>query len=601
MSPSTHQAITQSTEAQSTERSILGRRWEIGLQNSSDQRLVDAMVQRLGLPDVVAQIMVVRGAGLDDVESLLNPSLRAMLPDPSGFKDMDRAVERLADAIRDDEKIAIFGDYDVDGATSSALLILGLRSLDVVAEAYIPDRLTEGYGLSEQGIRALHAKGVRLVIAVDCGTQSFRETALAEELGLDIIIIDHHKSTTQLPAACALVNPNRFDDPAGREYGHLAAVGLAFLFMAGLMRYLRQRGWFDTRPEPSLMPLLDLVALGTVADVAPLTGVNRAFVAQGLKILRQGGNPGLAALVAVCNIKQAVKTSDLGFYLGPRINAAGRIGNSCLGVTLLTTEDPAQADSIAQDLNRLNQERQALEMIAVEEAQAQAQEQDDPILLLGSPNWHPGIIGIIAGRLKERLRKPCLILSIGEDGQAKGSGRSLPGYDIGAAVLRARDAGVLIAAGGHSMAAGVTVDADKMAKFHRWLCADFLENQDSLMGDDLLRVDTLISAGGLTLDLAHDLERIEPCGQGWPKPRIAVGPVQCAKADIVGGDHIRLFMFGPEGARFKAMAFRQADTLLGQALLASKGRALTLVGRVVTNAWNGSVSAELHIEDARYA
>lgn len=526
------------------------------------------------------------------------------MPDPSLFRDMDTAAARIADAIEAKEQVTVFGDYDVDGATSAALLIRLLRDLGLNASAYIPDRLMEGYGPSGKALVTLGHSGSTLIITVDCGAQAFEALAEAKDAAIDVIVVDHHKCATTLPAAFALVNPNRLDEvPDAAAHGHLAAVGVAFLLGAALIRTLRARGFFTERAEPKLLDLLDIVALGTVADVAQLKGLNRAFVAQGLKVMAGRRNVGLNALIEASRLNRAPLCSDLGFALGPRINAGGRVGKSDLGVRLLTTNDPQEARDIAEELDRLNSERRAIEAIVQQGADEHALGQGNRgVVLVSGHSWHPGVIGIVAGRLKEKLARPAIVIAIDQDGIGKGSGRSIAGVDLGAAVLAAKDEGLLIAGGGHAMAAGLTVQADKID-----LLADFL---DARLSADVgrasenraLMLDALVAPGGITPALVEALEAGGPYGMGWPAPRIAAGPLRVIKADVVGTDHVRTIMTGDDGKSFKAVAFRSSGNPLGQAILgAPADRRLWVAGRAKIDDWGGRGAVELHIEDAAWA
>jgi single-stranded-DNA-specific exonuclease len=552
--------------------------------------------------DLVDQLMLARGCPPDALAEHRNPTIRAFMPDPSIFRDMDAAAARLADAVQSGERVTIFGDYDVDGATSAALLVRLLRDLGLEAGSYIPDRLLEGYGPSGDALVALKAGGSSLVVTVDCGAQAFDALAAARAAGLDVIVVDHHQCSTALPEALALVNPNRLDEGEGAQFGLLAAVGVAWLLGAALVRELRGRGWFSARAEPKLLELLDIVALGTVADVARLRGLNRAFVAQGLKVMAGRQNVGLDALITASRLKAAPSCTDLGFALGPRINAGGRVGKSDLGVRLLTTQDPAEAREIADELDALNTERRAIEAGVQAEAEEMALRQANrAVAVVAGKGWHPGVIGIVAGRIKEKLGRPAIVIAL--DGSVgKGSGRSITGVDLGAAVLAAKDMGLLVAGGGHAMAAGLTVDEARVEAF-----ADFLH--DRLEGDVAratadrsLLLDVLIAPGGLTPHLVDTLESGGPYGTGWPAPRVATGPVRIIRADLVGTDHVRTQVAGEDGRGFKAMAFRQASTELGQALLgAGRDRRFWLAGRARKDDWGGRNQAELHIDDASFA
>ena len=558
---------------------------------------------------LIRQLLLSRGVAEHDVERQMQPTMRAFLPDPSIFADMDSAAERLAQAVLGSEAITIYGDYDVDGATSAALLIRLLRQLGADAGHYIPDRLLEGYGPTGESLVQLARSGSTLIVTVDCGAMAHEALAAAADVGVDVIVVDHHKCSSELPRAAALVNPNRLDSSAdAAAHGHLAAVGVAFLVGIALVRILRREGFFASRAEPDLMALLDLVALGTVADVAALHGLNRAFVAQGLKIMARRQNVGIAALMDAGRVKRAPQASDLGFALGPRINAAGRIGDSSLGVRLLTTEDPAEARDIAATLDRLNEERRAIEAAVQEAAEAQLHAQHNrSVLVLAGRGWHPGVIGIVAGRIKEKANKPVFVIAIDEEAgdgvsQGKGSGRSISGVDLGAAVIAAREHGLLVKGGGHAMAAGLTIDEARIDHFRDWLEEKLGRDVERAMASRALTLDLSLTPRGLQPQLVEQLEAAGPYGVGWPAPRVAVGPVTLIKADVVGQGHVRLIAAGQDGARFKAIAFRAEETDMGQALLhGSRGRKLWLAGRAKIDDWGQVPAAELMLEDAAFA
>lgn len=556
--------------------------------------------------DLVTQLLLARGVPHDDVERHRNPSLRAFLPDPSAFRDMDQAAERLAQAVLTGESLTVYGDYDVDGATSAALLVRLLRMLGHEARYYIPDRLLEGYGPSGEALVRLGVEGSSLIVTVDCGAMAYEALEMAHAAGIDVIVVDHHKCAAELPLATALVNPNRLDeDDLAAAHGHLAAVGVAFLLAIATVRVLRQRGFFESRAEPDLFSLLDLVALGTVADVAALHGLNRALVAQGLKVMARRENIGMAALIDASRLTRAPTCSDLGFALGPRINAGGRVGEATLGVRLLTTQDPDEARAIAAQLSQLNEERRAIEAAVQEAAEAQLDAQHNrAVVVLAGAGWHPGVIGIVAGRIKEKSGRPAIIIALDADehGNGKGSGRSIAGVDLGAAIIAAREAGLLVAGGGHAMAAGLTVAPDRLTAF-----GDFLDERlgaaiTAAQSRQSLALDLAVAPGGLVPPLVETLESAGPYGMGWPGPRVAVGPVRLIKADLVGKDHVRLIVRGDDGASFKAVAFRQAETELGQALLnRAQGRRFWLAGRAKIDDWGSRPAAELHIDDAAWA
>ncbi|WP_408587409.1 single-stranded-DNA-specific exonuclease RecJ [Novosphingobium sp.] len=560
-----------------------------------------------GLNDgLVDQLLLSRGVTPDDLERHRRPTLRDFLPDPSIFRDMDVAAARLADAVERQEKVTIYGDYDVDGATSAALLIRLLRAVGLEATPYIPDRLLEGYGPSGEALVRLAREGSTLIVTVDCGAMAHEALAAAHETGVDVVVVDHHKCSPELPRATALVNPNRLDEAdEAAAHGHLAAVGMAFLLAVATVRTLRARGAFQHRPAPDLMGLLDLVALGTVADVAQLKGLNRALVAQGLKVMAKRENVGLSALIDASRLNRAPTCSDLGFALGPRINAAGRIGDSSLGVRLLTTSDADEARDIATRLSALNDERRAIEQAVQEAAEAQVDAQHNrAVVVCAGEGWHPGVIGIVAGRIKEKTGKPTLVIALDADeaGHGKGSGRSIAGVDLGAAIIAAREAGMLVAGGGHAMACGLTIDPAQLALLADWLDERLARDVGEARASQALLLDLSLNPGGLTSHLIETLEAAGPFGVGWPGPRVAVGPVRLVKCDVVGADHLRMIASGADGRSFKAMAFRAAQTELGQALLhGHRGRQFWLAGRARIDDWGSRPAAELHVDDAAFA
>lgn len=575
-------------------RSILGQPWHWR------GAPADGTDQDFRPDDLITQLLLTRGCPREALELHRTPTIRGFMPDPSIFRDMDKAALRLADAVEAGEPVTVFGDYDVDGATSAALLIRLLRALGLVPGYYIPDRLMEGYGPSGEALVRIAESGTRLIVTVDCGAQAFEALAVARSAGADVIVVDHHKCAAELPVAHAIVNPNRLDEDEGAAHGHLAAVGVAFLLGAALIRELRRRGRFADRPEPKLIDLLDLVALGTVADVAALRGLNRAFVAQGLKVMAGRRNVGLAALAEAARLTRAPLCHDLGFALGPRINAGGRVGKSDLGVRLLTTEDPEEARAIAVELDRLNEERRAIEA-EVQAAAEAACSDDQPVQIAAGDGWHPGVIGIVAGRLKERLGRPAIVIGVDETGMGKGSGRSIAGVDLGAAVLAAKDSGLLVAGGGHAMAAGLTVAADRIDEFRAFLNERLGEAVAKASAGRALLVDAAVSTRGVCPTLVEALEGGGPYGMGWPAPRVAAGPVRVVRADVVGQGHVRAIMAGDDGASLKTVAFRSADTELGQALLgAPRDRKLWIAGRAKIDDWGARPAAELHLDDAAW-
>jgi single-stranded-DNA-specific exonuclease len=573
------------------EQSVLGQPW----------RWRREVEPGLGMDALVDELLLARGVAREDLARHREPRIRDFLPDPSCFRDMDKGAKRLADAVQRAETIAIFGDYDVDGATSAALLTLLLRRLGAEPIVYIPDRLMEGYGPSGKALVELKERGAGVAVCVDCGAQAFDALEEAKAAGLDVIVVDHHQCASLLPTAFAMINPNRLDESAdGAAHGHLAAVGMAFLLGVALLRELRGRGFFDALAEPKILDLLDLVALGTVADVARLKTLNRAFVSQGLKVMAARQNVGLAALAEAARLVKPPSCRDLGFALGPRINAGGRVGQADLGVRLLTCADPEEARALAAELDRLNGERRAIEMLVCEQAEEQAAKLNGAaVVTVMSPAWHQGVIGIVAGRLKERFGKPAIVIAECEDGSGKGSGRSINGVDLGAAVLAAKDSGLLIAGGGHAMAAGLTLPAGGLEPFRDFINDRLAADVEKSQGERALLLDALLAPGGVSGALCDALDAAGPYGAGWPSPKVAAGPARLLKTGIVGDGHVRGIACGEDGKSFKWIAFRRASTELGQALLSSPaGACWWLAGAIKRDEWNGGNAAEMHLEDA---
>jgi len=578
------------------ERSIGGRRWR---GRPGDERTALALAQRLGVPDVVGRVLAARGVEVEDAEGFLEPTLREYLPDPSHLLDMDPAAARIAAAIRRGEEVCVFGDYDVDGATSSALLKRFFDAVGGRLRVYIPDRMREGYGPNAAALERLAADGVRLLITVDCGTTAFEPLAAGVASGLEVIVVDHHQAEPQLPAGCLVVNPNRLDEAS--PHRTLAAVGLTFLLLVAVNRALREAGHYGAGPAPDLLRWLDMVALGTVCDVVALKGLNRVFVSQGLKVLAERGNLGLRALADIAGMDGRPGAFHLGFVLGPRINAGGRVGQADLGARLLTTADEMEAVAIAQTLDRLNAERRAIESGVLEAAMAEAEgKRQEALILVAGHGWHEGVIGIVAGRLKDRFRRPAFVLSLG-DGIAKGSGRSVPGVDLGAAVTAARQAGLLLNGGGHAMAAGLTVAEAQVGALEAFLTARIAPALAETPAADTLQLDGALAVRGATRELYDLLERAGPYGAGHPEPRFAVPSARVVRADVVGGEHVRAILSGADGGRLKGIAFRAGDSGLGLALLRSGGRPLHLAGKLRADDWQGRNSVQLTIEDAAYA
>ncbi|MEK0083368.1 single-stranded-DNA-specific exonuclease RecJ [Benzoatithermus flavus] len=577
------------------ERSVLGRRWRL---RPCDEAHALAISQLHGVPEIVGRVLAGRGVRPAEAAAFLAPKLRHFLPEPSHLLDLDRAAERLADAVLRGEKVGLIGDYDVDGATATALAARYLRSLGVEVAFAIPDRLLEGYGPNPRVIEELAARGCRLVVTLDTGTTAFEPLARARAAGLEVIVVDHHAAEERLPEALAVVNPNRVDQESPLK--HLAAVGVTFVVLVGVSRALRARGFFADRPEPPLLGWLDLVALGTVCDVVPLTGLNRAFVHQGLKVAHGSGVPGMAALARAAGLAAVTDARQLGFVLGPRINAGGRIGQSDLGARLLVSEDPVEVAEIAARLDALNAERQAVERALLDAAQRAVEAQAAaglPVLVAAGQGWHHGIVGIVASRLVERFHRPVVVLGVA-DGVAKGSARSIRGFDLGAAVIAARQQGLLVHGGGHGMAAGMTLEEGGIRRFHDFLVERFAaERGPGVPEPEPLELDGALSVGAAQPALANQIGLIAPYGPGNAEPRFCLTDARVTNARVVGDGHVSCLLAGTAGGRVKGIAFRSAQTALGRMLL--EGRiTLRLAGRVKLDVWQGRERAAFEIEDA---
>ena len=583
--------------------SARGYQWRERLSGEAQLRAA-AISQRHGLPELLGRVLAGRGVALDDVPVMLNPTLKALMPDPGSVRDMEAAAARLADAIERRQSVAIFGDYDVDGAASSALMCRFFAHHGLQARIYIPDRLFEGYGPNPAAIEGLVKDGAQLIVTVDCGTTSREPLARAGELGCDVIVVDHHQADEELPRACAVVNPNRQDDVSG--LGHLCAAGVCFLVLVATRGELRRRGFYaKDMTEPDLMAELDLVALATVADVVPLTGLNRAYVTQGLQVMRWRRNKGLKALNDAAGLNEAPTPYHLGFILGPRINAGGRIGDAALGARLLAGEDETEAARIAVLLDRLNKERRAIEKGMLEEALAQAEAMiaarpDVSVLMLGSHAWHKGVVGLVASRLTERFRRPACVIAWNAEtgGEGTGSLRSVMGADIGGAVRAAVAAGHLIKGGGHAMAAGLTVARDKLALAEAFLNTKLAESVGRARTRDGLDIDGALTPGGVTDELLDLIARVGPYGQGNPSPRFAFPATSVKFAKIVGENHVRCVLQSADGAKLEGIAFRAAGEPLGDLLLNAGGMPLHIAGSIKRSSFNGRERMEVHIEDA---
>lgn len=578
--------------------SASGRAWRDRLDAAGAAREL-GLAQRYDLPEIVARVLTGRGVESEEALAFLDPTIKALMPDPSSLTAMDVGVGRLADAVGRGETVALFADYDVDGATSAAMMRRALGALGLDPIVYVPDRLIEGYGPNPEAIEGLARAGASLIVTLDCGSTSHEALEHARRLGLDVVVIDHHGCGVELPPAVAVINPNRHDDLSG--LGHLSACGVAFVTLVGLNRELRRRGFFKAGKEPDLLSLLDLVALGTVADVVPLRGLNRAFVVKGLQVARRRGNAGLAALTAVARVNGPLSPYHLGFLVGPRINAGGRIGDAGLGARLLATDDPVEAERIAAELDRLNKERQVMEAAMVEEADAQvvATHGSDPgpIVVVSSPDWHPGVVGLIASRLKERWRRPAVAIAFDRGDLGTGSGRSVAGVDLGLAVRAAVEAGLLAKGGGHAMAAGLTVARDRVEALRDFLAERVASGVEAALERRDLAVDGALTATGATAALVETLEKAGPYGSGQPEPLFAFPAHRVAFADEVGQGHVRLTLSSGDGTSLKAIAFRAVSEPIGRTILGARGRSLHVVGALGLDHWQGDARVQLRVVD----
>jgi single-stranded-DNA-specific exonuclease len=584
------------------EMSLTGRRWADRLDEAGSAAAL-AIAQRHDIPDIVARVLAGRGVAADEAApAFLSPSLKSLMPDPSALTGMAVAAARIADAATRAERVAIFGDYDVDGATSAALMTRFLRHQGLSPRIYIPDRLFEGYGPNVEAIRTLAAEGASLLIAVDCGTTSHEALAAAKALGLEVVVIDHHQTGAGLPEALAIVNPNRQDDLSG--LGHLCAAGLTFLTLVAVNRELRLRGWYGAgRPEPDLLQWLDLVAVGTVCDVVPLRGLNRAFVAKGLIALGHRSNRGLAALADVARLGGPAAPWHLGFLIGPRINAGGRISDAGLGARLLTSDDPAECERIAAELDRLNQERQVIEAVMLEEALAEAEAEigageGPPVIVTANERWHPGVVGLIASRLKERFNRPAVAVAFLPNGTGTGSGRSIAGVDLGHAVRTAVERGILVKGGGHAMAAGLTVEKQKLGDLRAFLGDTLGEGVAARREPAGLAIDAALTARGAGVDLIDLVERAGPFGAGHPEPIFAFPSHRLAYVETTGNGHIRLSLASADGATIRGIVFKAANGDLGRLLVANRGRTLHFAGTLSVDQWQGRRQPSLRVIDA---
>ncbi|SCB41755.1 single-stranded-DNA-specific exonuclease [Rhizobium multihospitium] len=584
------------------ERSVSGNRWVSRLDQAGQNRAL-AIAQTHGLPELIARVLAGRGVGQEEAMAFLDPTIRGLMPDPHLLTDCEKAAQRLLQAIRKGETVAIFGDYDVDGAASSALLYRFLSHFGVPASIYIPDRIFEGYGPNPTAIGQLIDSGATLIVTVDCGSTSFESLEVAKARGIDVVVIDHHQVAHELPPCHALVNPNREDDLSGQ--GHLCAAGVVFMVLVAALRLLREAG--DSRVRSiDLLAWLDIVALATVCDVVPLKGLNRAYVVKGLIAARHQGNLGLAALFRKAGLNGPVTPYHFGFLIGPRINAGGRIGDAALGSRLLTLEDAGEAETIAAKLDELNRERQAMEAAMLQEAEAEALAEygngdGASVIVTARESWHPGIVGLIASRLKDKFRRPAFAIAFDPVGKGTGSGRSINGFDMGRMVRAAVDAGLLVKGGGHAMAAGLTVERSNLGKLRAFFTEKAEKQVPGLVANETLKIDGALGASGATVELIDRLETAGPYGSGHPQPVFALPSHRLRDSRLVGQSHIKITLEAQDGGRVDGIAFRAAETPLGDLLMSSRGAQIHVAGTLGADHWQGSRRVQLRVTDVAKA
>ena len=569
-------------------------KWQV---KTFDERQAELISQKFEVSNLIAKLFSIRNISIDDIASYLNPTLKDNMPDPNILMDMEKACERILVALKNNEKIAIFGDYDVDGSTSTSCLIKYFNLLGVEVVYHIPDRFTEGYGPNKEAFQKFIDQNINIIFTLDCGTLAYNEIKFAKDNNIDVIVIDHHQPEINLPEAYAMINPNRLDDTT--NLGYLAAVGVTFMFIVGLNRKLRESKWFDNiLKEPNIISLLDMVSLGTICDVVPLVGINRLLVQKGLEVFSKKPNIGLTALIDKANINNKISTYDLGFKLGPRINAGGRLGKSKHGTELLTCEDEAKAADIATELDNFNKERQTIEAHILKTAidSLTSDQIDKKIIFAYGQDWHEGVIGIIASRIKQKFKKPCIVFSA-KNGIAKGSGRSIKGIDLGNLIIAATQKGIVTQGGGHAMAAGLTLDEDKIL-----LLQDFIEdrldsNSIALDIDDTNHADSIINITAVNSELYDDINKLGPFGSNNEEPNFIIKSTKITFIKEFGDNHIRCGLSSDIDKNVEGITFRSKNTPLGDAIMNNKGKLVSLYGKIKVNEWGGRRIPQFHIED----
>ena len=577
-------------------RSFTNKRWKLKEFNERDAELIS---QNYDFDYLLAKLFSIRNINVDEISAYINPSLKKHMPDPNILMDMEKGVNRVINAIIDNEKIAVFGDYDVDGSTSSSIIINYFHYLKMNIDFHIPNRFTEGYGPNITSFKNFKDKGVKVIFTVDCGTMSFDEMKYSKEENLDVIVLDHHQAEIKLPEAFAVINPNRLDDNSGLNY--LSAVGVTFMFLIGLNRKLRELNWFSKNniKEPNLISFLDIVALGTICDAVPLIGLNRLFVLKGLDVMNKRSNQGLSALIEKSSIKSKISSNDLGFKLGPRINAAGRLGKSSFGTELLTATNEVTANEIASQLDHFNKERKTIESHVLELADQQVTDDKlkNKIIIVAGDDWHEGVIGIIASRLKDKYHKPCIVLSVINE-NAKGSGRSMKGVDLGSLIIAAKQSEIINSGGGHSMAAGLSMHPNKINELEDFLNEKLKNLNDNTSIEEIsLLADAEISSSGINLDVYDNIEKLGPFGSDNTEPTFIVKSAQLASVKVLSGEHLKCLIKNQDGNFIEAMAFRSVKSALGEEIQKNKGKIVSLLGKIKVNEWGGRRVPQFFIED----
>ena len=574
--------------------SVSGKKWLFKKFDSSD---ITKFSENFSLTEIVARLLSIRKKNIDDVSLFLDPKIKNLLPNPLKLKDMKIAIERTYKSILNHELIGIFGDYDVDGASSTALLARYFLSINKKIKTYIPDRQKDGYGPNNNSFKNLIDYGTKIIFTVDCGTSSFEPINLAKRLNVDVIVLDHHQSDTKLPEACALVNPNRYDDTSGLNY--LCAAGVCFVFLVGLNKKLRDENWFinNNIREPNIINFLDLVSLGTVCDVVPLVGLNRAIVKQGLKIIKKRSNLGLKTLYDICKIESQPTTFDLGFRLGPRINAGGRVGKSSHGAELLISNDPKKTYQIALDLDKSNKERQSIELLLSEQVNLKVKNyHNHPVLVMSGDNWHEGIIGIVASRLKDKYNKPTILISL-DNNIGKGSARSVVGFDIGTQIIKAVQLGILQKGGGHKMAGGFTLKKENISAFRDFLTKNFEKIDINPSSRQNLYLDAVIAPSAINEQFFDEINCLGPFGSGNSEPKFAIENIKLISSNIVGNNHIKSVLVGKDGFVFTGFTWNGMNSPLEAFLNVKNKKRFNIAGKIRLNQWRGEKKAEFMIED----